>query len=100
MTDRTLSIPPANAGRRRGGLQVGQSVEVTRGLLAGAGGVLLRITADSRCLIELHCEPRGVLILIDPAAVAQCPVVRAGHNRARSASQTLGVRAPTRRHRT
>jgi hypothetical protein len=77
MTDRTRYIPRAHSGRRRGALLVGQTVEVTRGLLAGASGVLTRITADRRCLVELHCQPRGVLILIDPAAVAQRPAEHA-----------------------
>jgi hypothetical protein len=39
--------------------------------------VLTRITADRRCLVELHCQPRGVLILIDPAAVAHRPAEHA-----------------------
>jgi hypothetical protein len=49
-------------------LQLDQRVRVNRGTLEGLSGVLVGIRGD-RCLIKLDAKPRGVVLLIDAAAV-------------------------------
>jgi hypothetical protein len=53
-------------------LSVGQAVEVIRGALAGATGVLVGFSSTQKCHIELDFTERGVLLVIDPTAVEPC----------------------------
>jgi hypothetical protein len=48
---------------------VGQAVEVKRGMLAGISGVLIGFSSDQNCLIELDMVQRGVVLVINRAAV-------------------------------
>jgi hypothetical protein len=59
----------AHAHHHRRGLEVGRAVELQRGKLTGMSGVLLGFRGERRCLIELDDVPRGVLLIIDAAAV-------------------------------
>jgi|GEM_PF-3888552 len=52
-------------------LAVGQSVEIRRGLLRGASGILVRIGRDGNCLIELDGMHSGILLSIASASVWQ-----------------------------
>ena len=57
--------------RGAGRLDAGQAVVLCRGALAGLTGVLMRTTADRKCLIRLDDVPQGVLVMIDAAAVVK-----------------------------
>ena len=48
---------------------VGQAVEVKQGVLAGISGVLIGFSSEHHCLIELNIVQRGVVLVIDRAAV-------------------------------
>jgi hypothetical protein len=66
MKDRSTS-------RHGHGLQVGQAVEVCGGSLIGLSGVLIDIVADRGCEIELDTVERGIVLIIDSAAVKALP---------------------------
>ena len=56
----------AGGGHR---LQMGQVVEVRYSELAGISGMLVGFSSNQNCLIELDTVQRGVILVIDPAAV-------------------------------
>lgn len=68
----------AGSARLRHGLEVGRAVELQRGKLSGMSGVLIGFRGDHGCLIELDHVPRGVLLIIDAAAVKARPARAAG----------------------
>lgn len=70
MIDDNGSVRHSNGNGR---IRVGQSVALTRGALAGMTGVLERFGDGQRCLIRLDIVERGVLLIIDAAAVRQRP---------------------------
>ena len=63
------SLPLGRSGRRRGGLQAGQAVEVSRGTLAGLSGVLVSRAPDGRWVVRLDGLQRGVLLVVDAVAL-------------------------------
>jgi hypothetical protein len=50
-------------------LHLGQAVQVEHGLLKGIIGLLISFSANRNCRIELDTPTRGVVLVIDPAAV-------------------------------
>jgi len=62
-------------GRHVHSLRVGQKVEVRRGTLAGFSGVLIGFSPDRNCRIQLDTVERGVVLVIDPAAIRVRPLV-------------------------
>jgi hypothetical protein len=73
MKFRTPAGQKTKAARRRHQLRAGQSVELTRGALAGLTGVVIGFHNDHRCVIELNNVAKGVLLLTDVAAAKYWP---------------------------
>lgn len=71
MKDRTFAFARSMSSRRRGGLQVGQAVEVRSGVMAGLCGVLERFTRQSHCIVRLDGVERGVLLVVAAAALME-----------------------------
>jgi len=67
-----IDQPNAAAGNNHGGrLRLGQTVELTRGVLAGMRGVLESFRPPRWCLLRLNVAEDGVLLLIDVGAVKE-----------------------------
>lgn len=72
MIDENGTVPHGNGNGR---LRKGQAVAITRGALTGMTGILDRFKDGQRCLIRLDVVQRGVLLIIDAAAVGERPAV-------------------------
>jgi transcription antitermination factor NusG len=83
MKDPATLAPQVPASIHALRFQVGQRVEVNRGPLAGLSGVLIGLRSGHRCLIELDVTPRGVVLLIDSAAVTKRPTANLAEFRPR-----------------
>jgi hypothetical protein len=55
---------PDRAETREEAHVIGQTVRVTRGALEGLCGTVAAITAEERCVLNLHGVPPGVQIVI------------------------------------
>jgi hypothetical protein len=53
--------------------RVGQTVELTRGILVGLRGVLDSFRDPQKCLLRMNVAQRGVLLMINADAVRECP---------------------------
>jgi hypothetical protein len=69
MKDRSLPLPLAWSGRRRGSWQAGQAVQLCRGAMHGLTGVLVSCTPDGRWIVRLDGTQRGVELVVDAVAL-------------------------------